>query len=59
MDYVDLCYVPIYIDGLDVSALENSEIQVLNRYHRTVYEKLAPFFDGEELEWLKNATREI
>ena len=59
MEFEDLTYVPIDLDGLDVSAMENSEIQVLNRYHRTVYEKLAPFFDGEELEWLKNATREI
>lgn len=59
MEFEDLTYVPIDLDGLDVSAMENSEIQVLNRYHRTVYEKLTPFFDGEELEWLKNATREI
>ena len=59
MEFEDLTYVPIDLDGLDVSAMENSEIQVLNRYHRTVYEKLAPFFDGEELEWLKNATREL
>lgn len=59
MEFEDLTYVPIDLDGLDVSAMENSEIQVLNRYHRTVYEKLASFFDGEELEWLKNATREI
>lgn len=59
MEFEDLTYVPIDLDGLDVSAMENSEIQVLNRYHRTVYEKLAPFFDREELEWLKNATREI
>ena len=47
MEFEDLTYVPIDLDGLDVSAMENSEIQVLNRYHRTVYEKLAPFFDGE------------
>ena len=59
MEFEDLTYVPIDLDGLDVSAMENSEIQVLNRYHKTVYEKLEPFFDGKELDWLKNATREL
>ena len=59
MEFEDLTYVPIDLDGLDVSAMEKGEIQTLNRYHREVYEKLAPFFEGEELEWLKHVTREV
>lgn len=59
MEFEDLTCVPVDLDGLDVSAMEKSEILILNRYHRMVYEKLAPFFDGEELDWLRNATREI
>ena len=59
MEFEDLTYVPIDLDGLDVSAMENREIQVLNSYHRAVYEKLEPFFAGEELDWLKQATREV
>ena len=59
MEFEDLTYVPIDLDGLDVSAMEKGEIQTLNRYHSEVYEKLAPFFEGEELEWLKHVTREV
>ena len=35
------------------------EIQALNDYHREVYEKLLPYFEGEELAWLKQATRAV
>ena len=59
MEFEDLTYVPIDLDGLDVSAMEKGEIQTLNRYHSEVYEKLAPFFEGEELAWLKHVTREV
>ncbi len=59
MGFEDLTYVPIDLDGIDVTAMDRKEIRVLNEYHKFVFEKLQPFFAGEELEWLKNATREI
>lgn len=59
MGFEDLTYVPIDLDGIDVTAMDKKEIAVLNEYHRFVFEKLADFFEGEELEWLKKATREI
>ena len=39
--------------------MEESEKKTLNAYHKSVYEKLSPYFEGEELEFLKKATREI
>ncbi len=57
--FEDLTYVPIDLDGIDASAMEESEKKTLNLYHKSVYEKLAPYFEGEELDFLKKATREI
>ena len=59
MYFEDLTYVPLDLDGIDTSLMENKEITMLNDYHRMVYEKLSPYFDGDELEWLKKATREV
>lgn len=59
MYFEDLTYVPIDLDGLDVTAMEEKEIHILNQYHNMVYEKLSPFFAGEELVWLKEATRAV
>ena len=59
MHFEDLTYVPIDLDGIDPAAMEESEKKTLNAYHKSVYEKLSPYFEGEELEFLKKATREI
>ena len=59
MYFENLTYVPIDLDGIEPSAMEQKEIHALNQYHQDVYEKLAPYFEGEELAWLKEATREI
>ncbi len=57
LEFLTMC--PIDLDGIDTSIMEKRDIGLLNRYHRTVYEKLSPYFAGEKLEWLKNATREV
>lgn len=59
MYFEDLTYVPIDLDGIDVKGMEESEVAALNAYHRQVYEKLHPYFEGELLTWLKHATREL
>ena len=59
MYFEDLTYVPIDLDGIDPAAMEEGEKKTLNAYHKSVYEKLSPYFEGEELEFLKKATREI
>ena len=35
------------------------DVELLNQYHRAVYEKISPYLEGDEKEWLKEATREI
>ena len=56
MYFEDLTYVPIDLDGLDFSAMEKREIEMLDAYHEAVFEKLSPFFEGEELAWLRSVT---
>ena len=59
MYFENLTFVPIDLDGVDPFAMEQKEIDSLNRYHQAVYEKLLPYFAGEELAWLREATRTI
>lgn len=51
--------VPFDLDGIDVTLLNELDIARLNAYHQNVYDKISPYFEGEELEWLRTATRPI
>ncbi|MBO5030371.1 MAG: aminopeptidase P family protein [Lachnospiraceae bacterium] len=59
MGFRHLTYVPIDLDAIDVQYMEPSDIRKLNAYHKDVYTKLAPYFEGEELEKLAYATRAV
>lgn len=59
MYFENLTYVPLDLDGIDKNAMEEKERNMLNEYHRQVFEKLSPHFQGEELTWLRSATRAI
>lgn len=55
---------PLTICPIDTAAivpelLGNDAREYLNCYHAMVYDKLSPFFDGEELEFLKEACKAI
>lgn len=54
-----LTMVPFDKDAIDVGLMTPQEIGLLNDYHTKVYEKLAPYFTGEELTWLGEATAAI
>ena len=56
-EFLTMC--PIDLDALDPGSMETHDIELLNRYHAMVYEKLSPYFEGEELQWLQEATRAI
>ena len=59
MKFETLTLCPIDLEGIDVALLTSEEKLWLNNYHRTVFEKLSPYLEGEELEYLKTATRKI
>lgn len=54
-----LTYAPIDLEGVEKDKMTERDIALLNAYHKQVYEKLSPYLEGEEKEWLKKATREI
>lgn len=51
--------MPIDLDAILPEEMNPQERKLLNRYHRRVYEKLSPYLDEEEREWLRVYTREI
>ncbi|MDP0494415.1 MAG: aminopeptidase P family protein [Fusobacterium sp. JB021] len=59
LEFKTLTFVPIDIDAIDPSFLNNDEIKWLNNYHKIVFEKISPFLNSEEIQWLKTQTKEI
>ncbi len=59
MYFEDLTFAPIDLDAVEVSQLGEQDKKRLNDYHKEVYEKLSPYFEGEELAWLSEATRAV
>lgn len=59
MGFRHLTYVPIDLDAIDTDYMEPSDIKRLNNYHALVFERLAPYFEGEGLELLQTATRAL
>lgn len=57
MESLTLC--PIDLTPVDFSMLLPEEIEWLDTYHRDVFEKLSPYLEGEDLEWLREATRPV
>lgn len=59
MEFENLTWAPIDLDAIDPAWLEPRDKELLNRYHKQVYEKIAPSLPEEERQWLSNATRQI
>ena len=54
-----LSYCPIDIRAIDVTLLDQHEIDWINSYHKDVYNKLSPYLGQEQKNWLKKMTVEI
>ena len=54
-----LTMVPFDLDGVVPEQMTERERGLLNEYHREVYEKISPYLEPDEREWLKEATRGI
>lgn len=51
-----LTMVPFDTDAIDPRQMTEQELNWLNEYHQRVYQTLSPYFEGEELVWLRNIT---
>ena len=54
-----ITYIPMNLDAINPESMTAEEKKMLNDYHKTVYEKISPYLDNEEKEWLRTYTREI
>ncbi len=59
MSFETVTYAPIDLDAVDPEVMTKKERKLLNDYHKMVYEKISPYLEEEEKEWLKKYTREI
>lgn len=59
MDFEAITFAPIDLDAIDESLILEDERVYLNNYHKQVYDKISPYLNEEEKQWLKTYTREI
>jgi Xaa-Pro aminopeptidase len=57
--FENLTVCPIDRRLVDVSLLSGGDREYLNEYHRWVFDKLSPLLQGDELNWLKEATKHL
>ena len=59
MYFEPITYIPMDLDAVNPDIMSEEDKKLLNTYHKTVYEKVSPYLNEEEKEWLKTYTREI
>ena len=59
MKFENITYTPIDLDGIVPEEMTGREKKLLNAYHKMVWEKISPYLNDDEREWLKEYTREI
>ena len=59
MEFEFLTMAPIDLEAIDSSIMTERDKELLNNYHKAVYETISPCLSQEEAEWLKENTREI
>ena len=59
MYFENITFVPIDLDAVDPDIMSAEDKKMLNDYHAEVFEKISPYLNEEETEWLKKYTREV
>ena len=59
MDFEVITFAPIDLDAIDENFILEDERVYLNNYHKQVYDKISPYLNEDEKQWLKAYTREI
>jgi Xaa-Pro aminopeptidase len=59
MQFETLTLAPVDTIAINKKMLTERELKWLNKYHETVYRKLAPHLNEQERKWLKRKTQEI
>lgn len=56
MKFDTLTLVPYEREAILPEMMSDKELQALNHYHKMVYEKISPYLDTEEKQWLSKQT---
>ena len=59
MCFETITWAPVDLDAIDPEAMNEKEREVLNTYHRKVYDMISPYLTEKERDWLKEYTRAI
>lgn len=59
LGFENLTMCPFELDAIIPEEMTRQEKDLLNAYHKTVFETLSPWFDEAETQWLRDATRAI
>lgn len=59
LGFMPVTFVPVDLECINVDELTAKDREYLNEYHRLVREKLSPYLEGEELDYLNKVTEEI
>ncbi len=59
LEFEHLTMAPIDLDAVDLAEMDERDKKRLNTYHEQVRKSLSPYFEGEELRWLQEATRAV
>lgn len=59
MRFETLTFVPIDLDAIVPELMTGEEKELLNVYHKQVYDRVAPYLESDEKEWLYKQTRAI
>lgn len=59
LQFETLTLCPIDTAPIDVEMLTEDEIQWLDNYHKMVFHRLSPHLDGEDVAWLREATKPL
>lgn len=54
-----LTFVPMDLDAINPDIMTAGDKKLLNAYHTEVFEKVSPYLNEEETEWLRTYTRAI
>lgn len=59
MYFEPITYIPFDLDAIEPGMMSAGEKELLNEYHKLVFEKVSPYLNEEEKAWLEKYTREI
>lgn len=59
MEFEVVTFAPIDLDAINTDEMNREEKAYLNYYHKLVNDKISPFLNDEEKQWLKEYTKEV